>query len=77
LVEIGEGKTFRPGILKEVEEEVQLVHERMETTQSRQKIYAYPKQREVKFKNGDFIYLRVTLLKGMQHFHFKGKLAPR
>jgi hypothetical protein len=26
---------------------------------------------------GDFIYLRVTPLKGMKHFHVKGKLAPR
>jgi hypothetical protein len=26
---------------------------------------------------GDFVYLRVTPLKGMQHFHVKGKLAPR
>jgi hypothetical protein len=26
---------------------------------------------------GDFVYLRVTPLKGMQRFHVKGKLAPR
>jgi hypothetical protein len=26
---------------------------------------------------GDFVYLRVTPLKGMQCFHVKGKLAPR
>jgi hypothetical protein len=26
---------------------------------------------------GDFVYLRVAPLKGMQHFHVKGKLAPR
>jgi hypothetical protein len=25
---------------------------------------------------GDFVYLRVTPLKGMQRFHVKGKLAP-
>jgi hypothetical protein len=29
------------------------------------------------FQAGDFVYLRVTPLKGMQHFHVKGKLAPR
>jgi hypothetical protein len=29
------------------------------------------------FNVGDFVYLRVTPLKGMQHFHVKGKLAAR
>jgi hypothetical protein len=31
----------------------------------------------VTFNVGDFVYLRVTPLKGMQRFHVKGKLAPR
>jgi hypothetical protein len=29
------------------------------------------------FNVGDFLYLLVMLLKRMQHFHVKGKLAPR
>ena len=29
------------------------------------------------FTEGDFVYLRVTPLKGMQWFHVRGKLAPR
>ena len=35
------------------------------------------KRRDLSFSIGDFMYLRVTPLKGMQHFHVKGKLAPR
>jgi hypothetical protein len=31
----------------------------------------------VTFNTGDFAYLCVTPLKGMQRFHVKGKLAPR
>jgi hypothetical protein len=31
----------------------------------------------VTFNVGDFVYLRVTPLKGMQRSHAKGKLAPR
>jgi hypothetical protein len=46
-------------------------------SQSRQKSYADPKRRPVTFNVGDFVYLRVTPLKGMQCFHVKGKLAPR
>jgi hypothetical protein len=75
--ETGEGKFFGPEILKEATEQVQLICERLKIAQSRQKSYADPKHREVEFKNGDFAYLRVTPLKGMQRFHVKGKLAPR
>jgi hypothetical protein len=49
----------------------------LKATQSRQKSYADPKRRPVTFNVGDFVYLRVTPLKGMQRFHVKGKLAPR
>src|SRR3954466_5962775 len=62
----GEGKIFGPDVLKEAEEQVQLIRERLKTAQSRQKSYADPKRREVTFVVGDFVYLRVTPLKGMQ-----------
>jgi hypothetical protein len=32
---------------------------------------------ELTFQIGDFVYLRVSPLKGMQRFQVKGKLAPR
>src|SRR4051812_15938746 len=73
----GEGKIFGHDVLKEVEEQVKLIRERLKTAQSRQKSYADPKRREVTFPVGDFVYLRVTPLKGMRRFHVKGKLAPR
>src|SRR4051812_429471 len=72
-----EGKIFGPDVLTEAEEQVQLIREHLKTAQSRQKSYADPKRREVTFAVGDFVYLRVTPLKGMQRFHVKGKLAPR
>jgi hypothetical protein len=49
----------------------------LKAAQSRQKSYADSKRRPVTFNVGDFVYLRVTPLKGMQRFHVKGKLAPR
>ena len=75
--ETGEGKLFGPDTLREAEEQVQLIREHLKTAQSRQKSYADPKHRDVTFSIGDFLYLRVTPLKGMQRFHVKGKLAPR
>jgi hypothetical protein len=49
----------------------------LKAAQSRQKSYADPKRRPITFNVGDFVYLRVTPLKGMQCFHVKAKLAPR
>jgi hypothetical protein len=71
--ETGESQIFGPNIIKEAEEQVQLIRNRLKAAQSRQKNYAD----SVTFNVGDFVYLRVTSLKGMQRFHVKGKLAPR
>jgi hypothetical protein len=75
--ETGESLVFGLDILREAEEQVQLIIDRLNAAQSRQKSYADPKRRDVIFDTGDFAYLRVTPLKGMQRFHVKGKLAPR
>ncbi|KAK1644863.1 hypothetical protein QYE76_062668 [Lolium multiflorum] len=41
------------------------------------KSYADKRRREMTFEIGDFVYLKVSPLKGMQRFQVKGKLAPR
>ena len=63
-------------MLRAAEEKAHLIHDHLKATQSRQKSYANAKRREVTFQVGDFVYLWVTPLKGMQCFHVKGKLAP-
>jgi hypothetical protein len=75
--ETGDGKIFGPDILKEAEEQVKFIQERLRTAQSRQKSYADKKRRDVEFQPEDYVYLKVTPLKGMQRFSVKGKLAPR
>jgi hypothetical protein len=75
--ETGESQVFGPDIIKEAEEQVQLIWNRLKAAQSRQKSYADSRRRPLTFQVGDFVYLRVTPLKGMQRFHEKGKLAPR
>jgi transposase InsO family protein len=75
--ETGDSQIFGPDILQEAEEKVRMIREYLKAAQSRQKSYADKRRRELTFQIGDFVYLRVSPLKGMQRFQVKGKLAPR
>ena len=48
----------------------------MKAAQSRQKSYAN-KRRPLTFEVGDYVYLKVSPMKGVQRFGVKRKLAPR
>jgi hypothetical protein len=72
----GESQVFGPEVLQEAEKQVQIVRENMKTTQSRQKIYADNRRRELIFEVGDFVYLKVSPMRGMRRFKVKGKLSP-
>jgi hypothetical protein len=48
----------------------------LKTTQSRQKSYVDNRRRELIFKVGDFVYLKVSPMRGMRRFKVKGKLSP-
>jgi hypothetical protein len=75
--ETGDSQIFGPDILQEAEEKVRRIRDYLKAAQSRQKSYADKRRRELTFKSGDFVYLRVSPLKGMKRFQVKGKLAPR
>jgi hypothetical protein len=45
--------------------------------QSRQKSYTDYRRRELSFEVGDFVYLKVSPMRGLRHFKVRGKLAPR
>jgi hypothetical protein len=49
----------------------------LRTAQSRQKSYADTRRRLLEFKEGDYVYLKVSPLRGMRRFKVKGKLSPR
>src|SRR4051812_43938730 len=63
--EVGESRIFGPDILREAEEKVQKIREHLKTAQSRQKSYADKRRRDLAFNSGDFVYLKVSPLKGM------------
>jgi hypothetical protein len=74
---MGERKVFRPDILEEAEKQVHMVRENLRVAQSRQKSYADHRRRELSFEVGDFVYLKVSPMRGLCHFKVRGKLAPR
>jgi hypothetical protein len=55
---------------------VQIVRENLKTTKSRQKSCADSRRRELTFEVGDFVYLKVSPMRGMRRFKVKGKLSP-
>jgi hypothetical protein len=73
---VGEKTLEGPSFIKEAEEKVALVRKRLLEAQSRQKSYADNKRRELRFKEGDFVYLKVSPMCGVKRFQVKGKLAP-
>jgi hypothetical protein len=75
--EPGENQVFSPDILREAERQVQMVRENLKLAQSRQKSYADNRRRELRFQVGDYIYLKVSPMRGLRHFKIRGKLAPR
>ena len=49
----------------------------MKAAQSRQKSYADKTRRPLTFEVGDYVYLKVSPMKGVHRFGVKRKLAPR
>ena len=60
--EVGDRQLFGPDLIKESEEKVKLIRDRLKVAQSRQKSYADSKRKEVTYEIGDRAYLRVSPL---------------
>jgi hypothetical protein len=54
-----------------------VVRESLKVAQSRQKSYADKRRRDLSSEIGDFVYLKVSPMRGTGRFKVKGKLAPR
>jgi hypothetical protein len=54
-----------------------MIRENLKVAQSRQKSYVDKRRRDLSFKIHDFIYLKVSPMRGTHKFKVKGKLAPR
>ncbi|XP_009769647.2 uncharacterized protein [Nicotiana sylvestris] len=58
-------------------EKVKIIKEWLKTSQSRQKSYSDVRRRDLEFKEYDWVFLKVSPMKGIMHFGKKGKLNLR
>jgi hypothetical protein len=75
--ETREQKVFGPDVLQEAEKRVGMIRENLRVAQSRQKSYTDHRRRELSFEVGDFVYLKVSPVRGLRRFKVRGKLALR
>jgi len=63
-------------LVKETECKVKQIQNNLRVAHSRQKSYADRRHQPLRFAKGDHVYLKVSSMKGVNHFGVKGKLAP-
>jgi hypothetical protein len=68
---------YGPDMVKETEEKIQRIIHNMKKAQARQKSYADRRRQPLYFLMEDYVYLKVSPMKGISRFGVKGKLAPR
>jgi hypothetical protein len=66
--EAREQKVFGPDILQKAEKQDRMVGENLCVAQSRPKSYANHRRRELSFEVGDFVYLKVSPMRGLRRF---------
>lgn len=78
--EVGERKILNGQQLPWIEEtyeKVRMIRQHMKAAQDRQKKYADIRRKDLEFKIGDKVFLRVSPHKGLIRHGCKGKLSPR
>ena len=76
-IRLARSSSFGPEIIDDAEQMVQAMRENLRIAQSRQKSYADGIRRDLTFSVGDYVYLKVSPMRGIRRFNVKGKLAPR
>jgi hypothetical protein len=59
-----ESQIFRPEVLKDDEKQIKIIRENLKVAQSLLKSYADKRRRDLSFKIGDFVYLKVSPMRG-------------
>jgi hypothetical protein len=75
--EPGERWFFRPNMVKETEQKVQRIIHNLKGAQAQQKSYTDKRHRPLYLQVKDYVYLKVSPMKGVTRFSVRGKLAPR
>ncbi|KAF3676288.1 putative serine/threonine-protein phosphatase PP2A catalytic subunit-like isoform 1 [Capsicum annuum] len=66
--EVSETQLYGPNLVHQAMEKVKIIRERLKTAQSRQKSYADVRRRELEFEISDWVFLKVSLMKGFMRF---------
>ena len=74
---MGDHGYFGPDFIKVAREQVGIIRSHLKAAQSRQKSYADKRRRLLQFGVGDYVYLKVSPMRGVHRFGIHGKLAPR
>ena len=75
--ELNENKVIDPEIVKETEEKVRIIQQRLKAASDRQKSYADLKRKDIEYEVRDKVFLKVSLWRKVLRFRKKGKLSLR
>jgi len=73
----GEEALIGPDSVHDAMEKVQLIRDKLKTSQSRQISYADVRRRALEYQVDDWVFLKVSPRKEVMRFGTKGKLSPR
>jgi hypothetical protein len=76
-VEVGDRGHFGPNFILEAREKVRIIRSHLKAAQNHQKTYADKRRRPLQFEVGDYVYIKVSPMKGVHRFGVREKLAPR
>ena len=74
---LNEHKIIGPDLVKDTEEKVQIIQQRLKAVSERQRSYANLKRKDIEYEVRDKVFLKVSSWKKIFCFGRKGKLSPR
>ncbi|WMV41491.1 hypothetical protein MTR67_034876 [Solanum verrucosum] len=75
--EVGESGLIGLDLVHQAVEQVKLIRERLLTAQSRQKSYSDVRRRDLELCVDDWVFIKVSPMKGIMRFGKKGNLSQR
>ncbi|GKA73122.1 hypothetical protein Tco_0779338 [Tanacetum coccineum] len=75
--EVGDSQLTGPELIRDTNEKIVQIKNRLLTARSRQKSYANRRTKPLEFEVGDMVLVMVSSWKGAVRFGKRGKLSPR